>query len=590
MAAAIMGFQVHGNILRRPSLSHSFDQTKSTLSSVFKINPSSDRKCFHKQPVLRDLRQVPLRIDVSKTIKNASVKILDAFVDSSNFAPVDELKEALLIINIEGKIPDNFPEGIYIRNGPNPLFGGLKMTKSMFGSSSHIWVEGEGMLYALYFNKDGDGNWNVVYNKRHVETETFKLEKQRNKPSLLPAIEGDSAAILFAYLLNLLRFGKVNKYISNTNIFEHSGKFYSIAENHMPQEIDILTLNTSGNWDVNGSWKRPFTSHPKRALGSEELVIVGFNEHGLFPFFEADGKKLIHKVDLKLDRCSICHDIGLTQRYNVIMDFPLTIDIKRLISGGPLIKYSKEEYARIGIIPRYGDSDSIRWFEVQPNYTFHILNCFEDDDEVVVWGCRALDSIIPGPHKGLNKFEWFSKRFKPTNSIEGDINSSQEDGLLFSRCYEWRLDMQTGEVRERNLTGTEFSMEFPMINENFTGLVKFGGLAKLNLEELDTRFSLRKRNKEELIKAEYHMFEENTFCSGAAFVSKGVGFEEDDGWIITFVHNEDTDISEVHIIDTRNFSSEPVAKIRLPCRVPYGFHGGFHANVIVKLINRIINS
>jgi carotenoid cleavage dioxygenase-like enzyme len=36
----------------------------------------------------------------------------------SNFAPVDELKEALLITDIEGKIPDNFPEGVYIRNGP----------------------------------------------------------------------------------------------------------------------------------------------------------------------------------------------------------------------------------------------------------------------------------------------------------------------------------------------------------------------------------------------------------------------------------------------------------------------------------------
>jgi carotenoid cleavage dioxygenase-like enzyme len=35
----------------------------------------------------------------------------------SNFAPVDELKEALLITNIEGTIPDNFPEGVYIRNG-----------------------------------------------------------------------------------------------------------------------------------------------------------------------------------------------------------------------------------------------------------------------------------------------------------------------------------------------------------------------------------------------------------------------------------------------------------------------------------------
>lgn len=47
-----------------------------------------------------------------------------------------------------------------------------------------------------------------------------------------------------------------------------------------------------------------------------------------------------------------------------------------------LIKYNKEEYARIGVMPRFGDSDSIQWFEVEANYTFHIVNTFEEDDEV----------------------------------------------------------------------------------------------------------------------------------------------------------------------------------------------------------------
>lgn len=74
----------------------------------------------------------------------------------------------------------------------------------MFGKSSHIWVEGEGMLHALYFDRATDGSWTVLYNNRHVETETFQQEKQRNKPSFLPAIEGNSAAILSAYLLNLV--------------------------------------------------------------------------------------------------------------------------------------------------------------------------------------------------------------------------------------------------------------------------------------------------------------------------------------------------------------------------------------------------
>lgn len=46
-------------------------------------------------------------------------------------------------------------------------------------------------------------------------------------------------------------------------MFEHSGKLYSVAENYVPQEIDILTLETRRNWDVNGAWNRPFTAHPK---------------------------------------------------------------------------------------------------------------------------------------------------------------------------------------------------------------------------------------------------------------------------------------------------------------------------------------
>lgn len=41
------------------------------------------------------------------------------------------------------------------------------------------------------------------------------------------------------------------------------------------------------------------------------------------------------------------------------------------------------------------------------------------------------------------------------------------------------------------------------------------------------------------------MLKENTFCTGASFVPKDGGIEEDDGWIITFVHNEDTNISQV---------------------------------------------
>ncbi|CAA2994288.1 carotenoid 9,10(9, 10)-cleavage dioxygenase 1-like [Olea europaea subsp. europaea] len=85
----------------------------------------------------------------------------------------------------------------------------------------------------------------------------------------------------------------------------------------------------------------------------------------------------------------------------------------------------------------------------------------------------------------------------------------------------------------------------------------------------------KKQPEEELIKVEYLKFPQNTFCTGAAFVAKPGSPEEDGGWIITYVHNEDNNISQVYIVDAQKFSDGPVAKITLSSRVPYGFHGAF---------------
>ncbi|KAL1833221.1 hypothetical protein ACET3Z_002872 [Daucus carota] len=578
----------------KPSTTHAFDRIITTMISSFK-------------PVLSEFQRIPTRIDVQKTWKNSSMKLLDVIVDTvfkfeeqsylenqSNFAPVEEIGDKVLLNNVEGAIPCDFPEGTYVRIGPNPLFGGLKSAISKLGRSSHIWVEGEGMIHAIYFEKnDPDGISRIYYNNKHVQTETFKMESRKNKPCFIPTVEGDSAAVLSAYLLNLLRFGKVNKIISNTNVFEHSGKYYSVAESDLPQEIDIQTLETLGEWDLGGTWNRPFTSHPKKAPGTGELVFMGFD--AVKPFlelgiFSADGRTLVHRADLDYKRSSLTHEIGVTERYNVLMDFPLTVDINRLIRGGPLISFDDKDYARIGVMPRYGDAESVQWFDVQPCSAFHIINCFEDGDEVVMWACRALGSVLPGPDFGLKRFEYFSNGFK---HLERNNDGEICEGLFFSRCYEWRLNMITGDVQEKNLTGTEHSMDFPMINEYFSGISnkfaytqiinteassasgmgKYGGLAKLYFQEpADEKC-------EDLIKVEYHAFPEKTFCSGAAFVSRNKGCEEDDGWIVTYAHNENTNVSQVYIIDAKKFSEKPVAKITLPSRVPYGFHGAFMKKV-----------
>lgn len=59
------------------------------------------------------------------------------------------------------------------------------------------------MLHAIYFKKHINGEWHLLYNNRYVQTESFRFEKHvKNRPSFLPAVEGDAVAVVAAFVLN----------------------------------------------------------------------------------------------------------------------------------------------------------------------------------------------------------------------------------------------------------------------------------------------------------------------------------------------------------------------------------------------------
>ena len=47
------------------------------------------------------------------------------------------------------------------------------------------------------------------------------------------------------------------------------------------------------------------------------------------------------------------------------------------------------------------------------------------------------------------------------------------------------------------------------------------------------------------------------------------------GWYLTYVYDPATDSSDLVIIDASDFEGGPVARVRLPRRVPHGFHGNW---------------
>ena len=136
----------------------------------------------------------------------------------------------------------------------------------------------------------------------------------------------------------------------------------------------------------------------------------------------------------------------------------------------------------------------------------------------------------------------------------------------------WTIDAAAGKVLEERLD--DRGQEFQRVDERLvgkphrygygaafdTGPVTHGDLLRHDLERGTTT---------------RHRFGAGRASGEGVFVPRSDDAAEDDGWVMSFVHDAGTDRSDLVILDARNFDGEPVATVHLPQRVPYGFHGNW---------------
>ena len=69
-----------------------------------------------------------------------------------------------------------------------------------------------------------------------------------------------------------------------------------------------------------------------------------------------------------------------------------------------------------------------------------------------------------------------------------------------------------------------------------------------------------------------HHLGEGRFAGEAVFAPHPDATSEDHGWVVTILRDEAEAQSELIVVDAQNMDQEPVARVLLPQRVPYGFH------------------
>ena len=338
----------------------------------------------------------------------------------------------------------------------------------------------------------------------------------------------------------------------------HAGRLLVLYEGGPPHRITVPELDTLGLYTFGDKLAHPFTAHPKVDPATGELLCFGYSArtqpHLQYSVINAQGD-IVSTTPIDLPRPIMMHDFAITPRYTLFMDLPMVFTLNE----GLRLTFTPELGARIGILPRHGTGDEIKWFETSPCWVFHTLNAYEDGDEVVLLACRF-------------------RQYPAAISFQPRMSAHPTDGKASAATdapflYQWRFNLKTGRATERPLD--DISTEFPRVNEALTGKqTRFGYCGRADGVMFDGLI------KYDLVQgtSEHHVYGEGRMGGEGVFVPRPDATGEDDGWLVTYVHDATSGTSELVVVDTRDFRAPPVARVLLPVRVPYGFHGTWITN------------
>ncbi|MEP1471124.1 MAG: carotenoid oxygenase family protein [Halieaceae bacterium] len=442
---------------------------------------------------------------------------------------------------IEGEIPADLV-GAYFRNGPNPVHQ---------PANRYHPFDGDGMVHAVYF---GDGA--ATYRNRYVHTAAFN-DEARSGDSVSPGVMGP-----FDYSIS--PFGI--KDTSNTDLFCYAGDLMTLWYNAgNPYRLDAHSLETRGFFELEGRAQRRMSAHSKVDISTGELLFFDYgDEPPYMTYGVADmSGKLLHEVAIDLPGPRLPHDLGFTTNYAVLHDLPFFHDMEVLRRHKlRVLTFHRDIPTRFGIIPRRGQGNEIRWFDCEPCYILHVTNCWEEGEWVVMDGCRSTNPM-PDAQEG-----------------EGELAHMLAYMRLEANAYRWRFNLRTGEVREGDIDdlNTEFNKSNPVFHGVKSKYSYNQRIPLLHEGGHTLRFTgLVKYNNDTGQRQEWD-YGAGVFGSEAVYAPKpGADHSsaEDDGYVITLVTDSNSWQSDCLVFDATDITTGPIARLRLPQRVPFGFHANW---------------
>ena len=418
---------------------------------------------------------------------------------------------------VSGSIPAGL-RGRYLKMGANPVSP----------DPGHHWFLGDGMVHGFAL-EDGRAPW---YRNRWIRSRLAAAALGRD------AAPGP-------------RRGRNDTV--NTNVVEIGDRPFALVEaGSFPVELSA-TLEEQRYNPFDGTLGGSFSGHPHRdPLTGEQHAIAydGGVSDTVRHVVVSPAGKVVRDVAIPVRDGPCIHDCGMTARFVVVLDLPVTFSMRAVLGGRRFpFRWNPAHPARVGLLPRNGAAADIVWCDVEPCFVFHVANAFDDADGRVVLDVIAYDTMFASGASGLDALGRFER---------------------------WTVDPATRRVGRRVIDATP--QEFPRVDERRFGQpYRFAYTVSVPPDgdpQLAGATRLYKHDLETGART-VHEFGEGYVPGEFVFVPASADAVEDDGWLLGLVIDTAAEATDLVILAARSFEAAPVASIRIPHRIPPGFHGNW---------------
>ncbi|CAM9134879.1 unnamed protein product [Pylaiella littoralis] len=483
------------------------------------------------------------------------------------YAPVQEEISAEEC-EVLGEVPDAV-SGVFARNGPNARFA---------PTGGYHLFDGDGMIHGVRIKSSGK----VLYTNSFVKTKLLQAQEEEGHQLGLKMGDFGTRLGFPKMMLEMLKaklgvvpdFRGMKESTANTSLEFHAGSLMALGEGGLPYALRVMcdgVFETIGQASFDGQMKTVFTAHPKKDPSTGKLYGFAYQldakPYVTMYVLGTDGK-IERQFPVDVPRGTMMHDFAITENFAVFLDLPMVLKTENMMKGKFPIVFDKAQDARIGILPLDAtDSSSIRWFDMPQTYVaFHALNAWEEKVDVDGQTNTVVKVITCD----------FFELDLDQNELSKDLSP---DGK--PQPYTSTLNLDTGKATRASVLPQppKEGLDFPQLRRTLVGRKNrfgyFTGFDDTGMPSALVKVDLEAATPET---AEVGRIDLGDWVGGEGiFVpSKEEGAdEEDDGFLVSFVSPKNCGNSELRVWNAKTMSAHPVATVKLPARVPLGFHAIF---------------